>query len=663
MAFTTSLFHYGRRKLSFDGLILYAGKSPKLKRTAGTLATTIQRDQEIIEGIQQELKPLKEYTEQNCMHGTSAGDPLDPKTVKGVVTPNRYLSSIYPKMLSISRYDGQYNVFDALQDSQKYNSDEKGYLKYLKTILAANWPSNADTRIFCLDLLARLIQESKYDQALSLLATLARHSLSNQEVIIFRNALQSGGFYPRQDVDDVRESVALLLEGLSSLKNSAELKKRDCLTEIIIKNALYEGKPLLASSIWIRLKYSWLSSHTLNSIVTALSISHRQVEPFHLQALHKLLKTFPKSLFYMCAATKSRFISMGIKMSTDNQSLPSIANDVYDLIKDVQGDDIPLLLQYKLLSLNVHCGTLNQAARIWDSLSAKYNNDIMTHNTLILSKLIFAFSKEEKYRSIADSIVRRLPEESYGLEGMTEALLMYCARKKDFTLAEKVYAAIGHPIRRTTLTYLLHLHVLLNDASGTEKILKEIRSRGESLYAEELARLVQSISTVDLEKACRLVERFPVNTSLKAYGAIVNTSIDQKNFPTADEYLDILSHNCSDNNKEIAGLIANLSIKRLVEAKDLQGTRKLWQHWLVNNQIPDKTYQFKALRTILDEYIRENNPKQAIWVINEMVMLGLSMSQIKYYVSQRAAHHNLNTSCKKVWSETIHNQKKREKRN
>lgn len=618
--------------------ILSIGRGFTLNRSIGTVGS---KGRQALVNIHKELQPLQPYLDDRP---DDKGLALDSAAVEKIIPLESYLSRVYPKLLAYNSTHSRLDVLTALRREAK--DADAGCLVVL---LVANWQKNADTRIFVIDLLSRWIKSTNYDQAGMLLAKLSKEAFSDNEVLMYCKEIRRYGYELRMDVS-VRESLVYFFEQITKQSAKEDFAVRDVLTEVIIRAALREGKPLLAASICLKLRVGRLSCATLNSVVIALSISHKDVEMYHLTALGNLLKKLPRGLITMSSTTKARFLSMGIRSSKG--SFSTIANDCYEQLKQVPGDDIPMGLEYKLLSINVHSGMLDRAARMWDSIKGRYDN-IVQHDRSVLIKLIFAFSGEERYRAVADEIVNSVPTSYFGIEGLTEALLMYCARKKDYELAKQVYATIEHPIRRTTLTYLLHLHVSLGDANGTEKILKEIKSRGEELKPEELARIVKSLSTIDMEKARLLAERFPIPTTLKSFASIIDTAIQSNDFQTADKYLDRMSKHTSSKNLEINGLFTNLTIKRLCASNDMGAVRKKWQKWLVTQTLPQKEYQVKAFRTLLDEYIRQNNPQNATWVIDEMRASNFPKSQIKRFITQRAAFSNLTPTQKTEWLRLI----------
>lgn len=618
------------------------GRGFILARSIGTVGTS---GKQALVNIHKELEPLRAYF--NCLNDRSddKGSALgDSAYVEKALPLESYLSRVYPKLLAYNSTHSRLDVLTALR--REARDVDAGCLVML---LVSNWPKNSDTRIFVIDLLSRWIRSSNYDQVGLLFGKLSREAFSVNEVLMYCKEIKDYGYELRMDVS-VRESLAVFFEEIAKQNSKRGFESKDVLIELILRAALREGKPLLAASICLKLRVGRLSCATLNSVITALSISHKEVEMYHLAALGNLLKKLPRGLITMSSTTKARFLTMGIKCSRG--SFPTIANDCYEQLRKVPGDEIPMGVQYQLLRINIHHGMLDPAARMWDSMKEHYGN-LMQHDRSVLIKLIFAFSGEKRYRAVADQIVNNIPASWLGMEGLTEALLMYCARKKNYELAKEVYAAIKHPIRRTTLTYLLHLHVSLGDANGTEKILKEIKSRGEELKPEELARIVKSLSTIDMEKARLLAERFPIHTALKSFASIIDTAIQTRDFQTADKYLDRMSKHTTPKNLEINGLFTNLIIKRLCASNDMTTARQQWQKWLVANSLPQKEYQIKAFRTLLDEYIQQNTPQAASWVVDEMCALSLPKSQIKRFITQRAAFSNLTDTQKAEWLRLI----------
>src|SRR5699024_10943267 len=100
---------------------------------------------------------------------------------------------------------------------------------------------------------------------------------------------------------------------------------------------------------------------------------------------------------------------------------------------------------------------------------------------------------------------------------------------------------------------------------------------------------------------------------------------------------------------EVVGLSVSLTLKRLVASNDLKAIRKLWREWLVEATLPKVQYQYLALRTVLDEYIRQNDPVEARWVVDEMRALNFTFRQIQNYILQRANFHNMNQKDKREW--------------
>lgn len=628
MAFLSPLVQCSGRR------ILSIGRGFAFVRSVSTVEV---KGRQALANIHKELEPLRPY-----LNDKSAGNnsTLACAEVEKVITLETYLSKVYPKLLAYNSTNYGLDVLTALRQEAKEVD-----ARCLVMLLVTNWQKNSDTRIFLIDLWSRWIGSANYSQLSLLLAKLSREAFTDNEVLMYWKEIKRYGYELRMDVS-VREALACFFEDMMKQSSNGGFAVKDVFTELAIRAALREGKPLLPASICLKFRVGRLSSATLNSVITALSIAHKNVEMYHLAALGHLLKKFPKGLITMSSTTKARFLSMGIRSSKGTFS--TIANDCYEQLKKVPGEDIPMGFQYQLLSMNIHSGMLDLAVRMWESMKLHYDN-LIQHDRSILSKLIFAFSREERYRAVADDIVKNIPTSYYGIEGMTEALLMYCARKKDYELAKQVYAAIEHPIRRTTLTYLLHLHVSLGDANGTEKILKEIKSRGEELKPEELARIVKSLSTIDMKKACLLAERFPISTTLKSFASIIDTAIQSNDFQTADEYLDQMSKNTPSKNPEINGLFTNLAIKRLCASGDMAVARQKWQKWLVAQRLPSKGYQIRALRTLLDTYIRQNTPQTATWVIDEMRALSVSKDQINRFITQRAAFSNLNQTQRDEW--------------
>lgn len=427
---------------------------------------------------------------------------------------------------------------------------------------------------------------------------------------------------------------------IKSIPEMSPIETADLLISLLCNS----GKSIVASSQSITLhKSQLLSLKSTKKVVHSLLHPDNATAAYSLKALYELNSTLPPSLLFLRSSQKRRLIHLSLGLFKGNSGFPSIINDTYDLARRINGQDIPLDSVCLLIRLNLNYENHSRAVRLYHHLksSSFYTSDIHDIDLETLAKMIQSFSKTKKYLDISKQIVENIPEEFYKAEGLVEALLSYCGRTRNETLAVKVYQTLDTPIPRSVLTSLLYLHISFDDNSGAEKILTEISRRKDYLKPVEFSMVIQAaLNHNNIEKAADLIRNNPNHLTKMSYGSIINAAIEQSRLEIFDEFIQLaLSNFPSDS--QISNTISHLVIKKINKFEGSDASRQKYLEWKMNEKsltkvkLPLIKTRIVCLRAILDQAISEKDDQNIRWVLNELRHLGVHTTDILKVLSRR----------------------------
>ncbi|CAN6639546.1 hypothetical protein TRVA0_017S02124 [Trichomonascus vanleenenianus] len=435
------------------------------------------------------------------------------------------------------------------------------------------------------------------------------------------------GIYGR--IGTGRSSLMVFLDRLKERSDANEIA-----VDLLTKMALREGKPILAASIILRCK-EYCSSGTLDLCVRAIAQPNTKYGLFHACALQKLTYAFPFEAFSTSESTKARIIELGLSIAVND--FPSLPKDCYHIAKYQGSSPIPASAVMALLRRCLSVEHYQFANHLWGTIKHVYLHNIAQLGLADVAYLVRSFSKSEKYRlNTAKEIVEAIPEEIYSREGLLESLLIYSARSGDSKLLEKLVKSVPKPAPRPVLSSLLNAFASHGDSEGLQRVVSEITSKGLAMHDADTAKIVSLLAKDDFNRACSLVEHLQSQGQkpYKAMAALANRAIEQSHFDMAQHYISILLVE-EGVPWDVISLAKNLQLKLLVVQGKTAEARKKWQVWLATNSLPGTRYKLTALRTILDEYVRQNNSQSASWVVKELEELGLTANDIRAQVTKR----------------------------
>jgi hypothetical protein len=396
------------------------------------------------------------------------------------------------------------------------------------------------------------------------------------------------------------------------------------LADLVINLALYLTTPLLAASLCVRFHSSiyvpiYVPSRTLHKCMEALIVFDADKGFLHFKALSILANAFPRDRIHVDAHFKRQMINSALQLCRHRP--PPFINDVVYFALSLPGDKIPTRIIYHVLEKNIANEDIMTAVSLWNLIKDDYD-DITNHGVRTLSALLYRFSKEHRLMPYAREIANKLRPEFYGVDGIAEALLMYCARDENLDLASEVCKRLNSPVRRTVLTSLLHLHLVVKDEEGAEKILREINSRKLPLQDYELAVIIKSLAVTDTKKAIQLLEKLPeFRNSPRIHAAICSAAIDRMEDEVFYTYFEKLWHVNTTNS---FGLLSQMMAKKINSLADPNDSRRLWLYWTqISPRIPF-AYQVQCLRLFLTRFCSLDLPELEAWVLAELELLGVS---------------------------------------
>lgn len=427
---------------------------------------------------------------------------------------------------------------------------------------------------------------------------------------------------------------------------------------LLIRMAQRQGRPVLATSLCIKFKDKTDIPHSdILTCINNLLIPDPDFSIYNLKALHQLLISYNYDIA-LPPRLLSSVIKTGLRLCRTHDA-PNLANDCYDLAtkcaRKFVTTKIPIQTVYKIMMFNLARGNFRKVHSIWLDYKDYYQADeFMNHDKTLLTKLILAFSKERVFRYTAQEIALKIPQEYYSSEGMTEALLIFCGRTKNTVLAQKVYASISYPLRRSMFTALLYMHIELKDSNGVERILSEINNRSDVILPHELGLVVKFFAKNNIDKAKELASRFPNKISIRINEVFADYYAEIGDVENMNHYLNLIDK----HQPNISTSANNILLKSILRTENLSQARKVWQKWLLEDTNFDHRQKLIALNTILDELIRRTADEDidndefysfTSWLINEMVYAGVGFDQIRQTFRTRDLFRQLDKPLKTRW--------------
>lgn len=407
------------------------------------------------------------------------------------------------------------------------------------------------------------------------------------------------------------------------------------MADSLIKICLHIGDPLLAASFCIRFHPSiYVSASTLHSCMQALIVFEAgSIGYLKFKALERLAAHFPKSRIWADGMFKRKMIETALELSRGKP--PPFANDVFNLASSLPGDPVPTHAVYRVLEKNIANQDTMTAASLWKRIENDYD-DFTDHGVKTLSGLLYRFSKERQYRSMAREIAAKIPSQFYGVDGISEPLLLYCARERNIEFAQEIYKQLKFPLRRTVLTSLLHLHLAVKDDAGAEKILLEIKNRGWTLEDHELARIIKSLAEQDIGRAIALIERFPqLATSPKLHATICNAAVEMGDQRTFYEYLEKLRET---GTSESYGMMSLIMAKQVGKLENPEDVKRAWLYWTEAGPSTPFAFRLSSLRALLSVFCKRKNDEYVVWTLKELKDLGQRRSMLFKFVERSGCY-------------------------
>lgn len=409
----------------------------------------------------------------------------------------------------------------------------------------------------------------------------------------------------------------------------------------IVNTACNMGKPLLASSICIRLdEVNLLTNDVVKKVIRLLLIPHQLQGQFNIKAIVEMTKRIKNVRITLTTKEKSGMIESAIRLS--KMTFPTLINDVYDFVTRIPGGMIPLTTLFELIKINLLHNNTSRASALTQQFLTR-QPPAKKLNIEIIGLMIREFSKNRKYRHLCKKLIDLVPPEYYTVDGLTGPLFSYCARTKNRELAMEIYHKLQAPIKRNILTSLLHLHISFGDNVGAEKILQEINRRQETLLPLEFAMVVQGALAQKngLATASKLCRNSSPTIARLAYGDILNYAIDHDEYDIFNEFIDLAYKNLPESDPMFDS-ISMLIIKKLLKSHGSKEARLQWIQWQSGShkaskiRLPSTRKQLIAIRSIADKAIAEGNTQVINWSLHELRHLGVHMADIHKELSERS---------------------------
>ncbi|ANB11877.1 hypothetical protein AWJ20_102 [Sugiyamaella lignohabitans] len=590
----------------------------------------------------------------------------------------RYKREIEPHLFQVrySQHD-----FDLVLSLYQCGHGEIAYK--LQTILAAQWPYSADVKATIVTSLGLLVSQGKPEYAESFLNLLIE-KFDEEQYEMFSRSLRLTVSDSDKDDPNVRKIGGLSVDKksppipdsgdsqdiFSTLKNPRRFKY--FVANALVKFALELGDPLLAASLLIQFRsdFVYIQTNSIYNCIRGLLVYDPYLNPFLIRAIYNIYCAYPNDRVLFDSEMKRKLTMNGIRYCKNKY--PSFANECFNLAVKLKGDPVPIVAVYKMIMLNLQYNNVTQASNIWKAFSSSLG-EFDNHDRLTISALLLRLSKDKKYLPVSVAIASSLQPSYYNLEGITEGLLLTCARSKNVELIEKIYPHLEQPFRRSTLTALLKLHLVLDDSSGVEKLLLEINSRKKTgssthhnggLNEVELSSIIEELSNHDTSRAETFLERFstwPSKLLLRSYAAISNRAIEKKEWATYQKYLDLLLDH--DDSRDLSDVccIENIQLKaecsKLSEStSSFHSVQRLHQSLTGPRRKFYKTRErLVGLHIICDTALKLQTRATSIiqWLVLEYLNLGLAHNDIRQHLQMRHGFRILPPDIQQKWLSSL----------
>lgn len=484
--------------------------------------------------------------------------------------------------------------------------DNRGMSDNLIMLISTNWYRSEEARVWALDALSKLAEDEDYINFNRILLQIIENGLVESEVNVWCRVVNKyhGVLY------NTRSGLWKFIE---LLHNNPEYWA--ITTDLLIKAALLQGKPILASSIALRLS-KHAQHDTVLSILRSMLFDDKVYGKYHLRAARDLTLKFNISL---PDNIKTRIIKSVCGMPRDFFELVDECSRF--LLKD--GKELPLAASHEIILRYLNQKSPIPAAELWRRIERP---NIIEHSVHVLSRIIKMFSKFATTRLLAKQIIGKIPKEYYHLDGLTEALLVYCTRKHDYDLAQEVYSCIETPIRRDTLTYLLYLHIRFEDKTGISKIVNEIIERGGQLTIEENAALVRSMAREDLKKAEEYVKSLESIYKNSCYLELAAACVElgKGSFST------FVHKRYGPKTHDQSMMTVNLRIKHHCLKNEIENALFVYKQGKIEGCVNDI-----SRNTILNTILRLKLPLHVKFLRHEYQQVGYSLRQLRALLKQQ----------------------------
>lgn len=553
-----------------------------------------------------------------------------------------------------SNHEGQqvsriYGIFREAVD----NDPEFDTLRYLElsglhelastifTENAKNWPSSKDVRIQVLTSLSKLAVDSEtHFLARDFIKYLTMETWSEQEIKTLQVWLKSVSNYSgmesahlnEQKVDtSTRQACTKLIDGIDSAYFASHL------STLLVNLSLSIGSPLLSASILSRAvsSGSQVPQQIIHACLMGLTVDNSATRQYQLKAFFHVTKIlWGKSgpiEFDFSPDLSRRIVELGIKVSKD--LYPSIAYETFQRILNLisrtsSSAPVPMRTCIDLLMLHLHHESQDRAAYIWNYVSKYYNQlkyALVDVNTA--SSLILRLSKYKRTLRYAKILAESVPDEAYSIDGLTEALLVYCARNADMALSQRIYDKLSAPFSLSVLSSFLRLHLSFGDAEGAEKIIKQITAQGGKLDQSDIICISEHLSRAyGTDKAIEFVLKSGGKVPRqKALGTLIKHEVDRGNYDYYDQFIENLLGSVSGDVRRMA---ISITAQRYCFGEEDQSSlaRRLYQYWSLDED------SFKPsiveLNSFLDPILLGHKRDIFLWLAERYRDLGVDYGEL-----------------------------------
>lgn len=528
-------------------------------------------------------------------------------------------------------------------DSLKY-LELSGVHELTRKIFRENaeaWSSSRDVRIQVLTSLSKLaVESSGHYLTRDLIKYMITDIWSEQEIKNLQSWLKSISSYCEMDSTDSNQEEAIA----RSRQMCVELVDRidpahfaSHVTTLLMNFALTTGSPLLAASIISRAVASniLVPRQAIHTCLMGLTVDNSETRQYQLKAFFhvtKLLWGKSGSIeFDFSPDLSRRIVELSIKVS--NGLYPSIAYETFQRVlklisRTSVSPPVPMRACIDLLLLHLHHESQNRAAYIWNYVSKNYNQlqySMVDVNTL--SSLILRLSKYKRTLRYAKVLAESVPDEAYAIDGLTEALLIYCSRNEDMALSQKIYDKLSAPFSLSVLSSFLRLHLSFGDSEGAEKIIKQITAQGGKLDQSDIICISEHLSrTYGTDKAIEFVLKSGGKVPReKALGMLIKREVDRGNYAYYDQLIDGLLGSASGDVRRMA---ISITAQRYCYGDEDQSNfaRMLYQYWSLDGA------SFKPsiveLNSFLDPILLSRKREIFLWLAERYRDLGIDYGEL-----------------------------------